>query len=62
MSGKRAGQQQVFIFVVCLFLIKSVVLKGESSVNFEVLKIYFIQNLRRPLSEGQGGRWSFPQD
>ena len=63
MSGKRAGPQQVFIFVVvCLFLIKSVVLKGESSVDFEVLKIYFIQNLYLPLSEGQGDRWSFPQD
>lgn len=64
MSGKRAGQKQ-FLFLLLLLLfffkIKSVVLKGESSVDFEVLKIYFTQNLHLPLSEGQGGRWSFPK-
>lgn len=47
LSGKRADQQQVFLFF------KSVVLKGESSVDLWVLKIHLTQNLSLPWSEGQ---------
>lgn len=45
LSVKKADQQQVFI--------RSMVLKGESSVGLGVLKINFMQNMYLPLSEGQ---------
>lgn len=63
LERELARNRFIFVVVVVVFFkIKSVVLKGESSVDFEVLEdLLYSKNLHLPLSEGQGGRWSFPR-